>query len=179
MAEHRPVRPEIADRSPEERLADHAAIDRLADDLLPALVAKLGASALGEIEVREGAWRVRVRRPATAADASRERRTSDRPSRAQPGHAGHGHAFIPCCQRDVALLSARIEAGCLQTNDARVIERPALPDLRLTLVVDQLDGESARDEGAEGAAGLDLGELAVIADQHELPVGSFHVLEQL
>lgn len=92
MADHRPVRPEIADRSPEERLADHAAIDRLADDLLPALVAKLGASALGEIEVREGAWRVRVRRPATAADASRERRTSDRPSRAQPGHAGHGHA---------------------------------------------------------------------------------------
>jgi biotin carboxyl carrier protein len=92
MTDHRPVRRETTERSPKERAADHAEIDRLADDLLPALVAKLGASGLGEIEVREGAWRVRVRRPAGAAESSRDRRTSDRPSRAQPGHAGHGHA---------------------------------------------------------------------------------------
>jgi biotin carboxyl carrier protein len=54
------------DRSAAERAADHAAIDRLADGLLPALVAKLGATGLGELEVREGAWRVRLRRPADA-----------------------------------------------------------------------------------------------------------------
>jgi biotin carboxyl carrier protein len=60
-----------------ERAADHAAIDRLTGDLLPALIAKLGATGLGEIEVREGAWRVRLRRP---ADGQVQRRTSGRTS---------------------------------------------------------------------------------------------------
>jgi biotin carboxyl carrier protein len=47
---------------------DHAAIARLADDLLPALIAKLAASGLGEIEVRQGGWKARLRRPATAPE---------------------------------------------------------------------------------------------------------------
>jgi len=47
---------------------DHAAIARLADDLLPALIAKLAASGLGEIEVRQGGWKARLRRPATASE---------------------------------------------------------------------------------------------------------------
>jgi acetyl-CoA carboxylase biotin carboxyl carrier protein len=50
-------------RTPEERLEDHAAIERLAVDLVPALIAKLGASGLGELDVREGDWRVRLRLP--------------------------------------------------------------------------------------------------------------------
>jgi biotin carboxyl carrier protein len=54
------------ERSAAERAADHAAIERLTDGLLPALVAKLGATGLGELEVREGTWRVRLRRPADA-----------------------------------------------------------------------------------------------------------------
>ena len=77
-------------RSPAERAADHAAIDQLVDEILPGLIARLGASGLGEIEVREGRWRLRLRRPALDVD-SLGRRTTDRPSRAQPGHAGHGH----------------------------------------------------------------------------------------
>ena len=81
------------DRTANERAADHAAIDRLADELLPALVAKLSATGLGEIEVREGQWRVRIRRPAERRRLTQlGRRSTDRPSRAQPGHAGHGHA---------------------------------------------------------------------------------------
>jgi biotin carboxyl carrier protein len=76
---------------PDDRTADHAEIERLTDDLLPALIAKLSASGLGEIEVGEGSWRVRVRRPADAT-AGQSRRQADRPSRSQPGHAGHGHA---------------------------------------------------------------------------------------
>ena len=57
------------DRSDADRSADHAAIDRLSSELLPALIAKLGATGLGELEVREGSWRVRLRRPgATAPD---------------------------------------------------------------------------------------------------------------
>jgi biotin carboxyl carrier protein len=78
-------------RTAKERAADHAAIDRLAEELLPALVAKLSATGLGEIEVGEGSWTVRVRRPVDGS-AGHGRRVSDRPSRSQPGHAGHGHA---------------------------------------------------------------------------------------
>jgi biotin carboxyl carrier protein len=77
--------------SQDDRAADHAAIDRLADDLVPALIAKLAATGLGEIEVGEGSWTVRVRRPAELAGGQHNRRASDRATRAQPGHAGHGH----------------------------------------------------------------------------------------
>jgi biotin carboxyl carrier protein len=79
-------------RSPDDRLADHEAIDRMTDELLPALMAKLGASGLGELEVREGDWKVRLRRPGSAVEggSAQKRRASDRP-RAQPGHSGHGH----------------------------------------------------------------------------------------
>ncbi|HSW41258.1 MAG TPA: biotin/lipoyl-containing protein [Patescibacteria group bacterium] len=71
---------EMTERTPEERLADHATIDRLADELLPALVAKLGASGLGEMDVREGGWRIRLRMP---ADGRASRRSSG------PGRGGH------------------------------------------------------------------------------------------
>lgn len=78
-------------RGEKARAADHAAIDRLADQLLPALAAKLAATGLGEIEVREGQWKVRIRRPA-GEGPTQLRRATDRPSRSQPGHAGHGHS---------------------------------------------------------------------------------------
>lgn len=82
-----PAKPEASrpERSPAERAADHAAIDRLSGELLPALIAKLGATGLGELEVREGGWRVRLRRPAdgqagapAASSGTRERRPGDR-----------------------------------------------------------------------------------------------------
>jgi biotin carboxyl carrier protein len=47
---------------------DHDAIARLADDLLPALIAKLASGGLGEIEVRQGGWKARLRKPATAPE---------------------------------------------------------------------------------------------------------------
>ncbi len=97
MTEHDRERDE--DRGPEPRgrdgrarLADHEAIERLAGELLPSLIAKLGATGLGELEVREDDWRVRLRRPAEPGGPAYGRRASDRPSRSQPGHAGHGHA---------------------------------------------------------------------------------------
>jgi len=73
------------------RQADHAEIGRLAEHLLPALIAKLGSTRLGELEVREGEWRVRLRRPAAAEGQNFGRRITDKPSRSQPGHEGHGH----------------------------------------------------------------------------------------
>ncbi|MFL5778139.1 MAG: acetyl-CoA carboxylase biotin carboxyl carrier protein [Chloroflexota bacterium] len=83
----KPVRPSA------DRANDHAAIDRLAAELLPALIARLGATGLGELEVREGAWRIRLRRPLDAATA-RERRPSGAAARAHPGHTGHGHGPV-------------------------------------------------------------------------------------
>jgi biotin carboxyl carrier protein len=86
-----PQRPKPDGREADGRIADHAEIGRLADVLLPALIAKLATTRLGELEVREGDWRVRLRRP-PAADTNYGRRANDKPSRAQPGHEGHGHA---------------------------------------------------------------------------------------
>jgi biotin carboxyl carrier protein len=62
---------------------DHEAIARLADDLLPALIAKLAASGLGEIEVREGGWKARLRMPAPTEDA---RRSAGKPAESLAGH---------------------------------------------------------------------------------------------
>ena len=76
-------------RTAGDRAEDHAAIDRLAAELLPALIVKLTTTGLGELEVREGPWKVRLRRPATGASSSgatpsRERRPADRASRGGP-----------------------------------------------------------------------------------------------
>ncbi|MGZ6267804.1 MAG: acetyl-CoA carboxylase biotin carboxyl carrier protein [Candidatus Limnocylindrales bacterium] len=66
---------------------DHEAIGRLADDLLPALIAKLAASGLGEIEVRENGWKARLRKPAGLDEARRAAAKVPADS-----HAAHGHA---------------------------------------------------------------------------------------
>ena len=88
------------DRTDADRSADHAAIDRLSAELLPALIAKLGATGLGELEVREGAWRVRLRRPGVAAigtTTAKERRAGDRGARpgATPAAAHAGASLTP------------------------------------------------------------------------------------
>lgn len=45
---------------PDER--SRREIGRLTGDVIPALIARLGASSLGELEVRQDGWRVRIRR---------------------------------------------------------------------------------------------------------------------
>jgi acetyl-CoA carboxylase biotin carboxyl carrier protein len=73
-------------------MADLAGIDALIDRLVPALTAKLSGTHLGELEVRDGDWRIRLRRPAGAGGWNGElRRSSDRAGRGQPGHEGHPH----------------------------------------------------------------------------------------
>ncbi len=62
----------IEDAEPEAGTVAHdgrRVIARLADDLLPLLIARLEASSLGELEVREDGWRVRLRRPAGVAES--------------------------------------------------------------------------------------------------------------
>jgi acetyl-CoA carboxylase biotin carboxyl carrier protein len=62
------VTDEIAERAPAtggDEPADGLAA--LTDDVLPALIARLRASRLGELEVRTGEWRIRLRRDPMAA----------------------------------------------------------------------------------------------------------------
>jgi biotin carboxyl carrier protein len=87
-----------AQGSDESRLADHAGIARLAEELLPELIAKLTTTQLGELEVREGDWSVRLRRP-IGTGTNQGRRASDKASRAQPGNEGHGHGRAPADTR--------------------------------------------------------------------------------
>ncbi len=90
-------------------------IARLADDLLPALIARLDASGLGELDVRTDAWRIRLckpydrrrgptlpegrRRPGEHAEMGHGRCGEPRsePARSEPAHAsradGRGHGF--------------------------------------------------------------------------------------
>ncbi len=56
-----------------------AGLDALADEVVPALIARLRASRLGELEIRSGSWRVRLRRDPGATHAR-----SDRPSAPAP-----------------------------------------------------------------------------------------------
>ena len=48
------------------------------------------------------------------------------------------------------------------------VQRPAVPRLALPADLPQLDGAERLGQRAEGAAGLDLGQLAVVADEDEL-----------
>jgi len=45
--------------------SDRETIARLADEVVPTLIERLGSSSLGELEVRENGWRIRLRRPMT------------------------------------------------------------------------------------------------------------------
>ena len=111
------------------RAADHAAIDRLTAELLPALIAKLGATGLGELEVREGAWRVRLRRAdgvprsgSGSSGSSRERRPGERGSGSaergsdRPARTSH-HLPVPA-------TTARSEGRSVATSPAVGIFRP-------------------------------------------------------
>ncbi len=62
---------------------------------------------------------------------------------------------------------------------AQQIERAPLPRVRLAEVVLELDREPALDEAAEDAAGLDLRQLAVVTDEHELAVNPLDPIDEL
>ena len=72
-----------ADEGGAGRAADRAAIAETIGELLPALIAKLGATGLAELEVRQDGLRIRLRRPTDGA--SRDRRSTDRADRADRG----------------------------------------------------------------------------------------------
>ena len=68
--------------------ADRQTISRLADEVLPLLIARLGASGLGELEVRQDGWRIRLRRSLNgtgSVEASSPAALPSSLSRATPG----------------------------------------------------------------------------------------------
>ena len=72
--------------------ADPDVIARLADEVVPTLIARLERSRLGEIEVRQDGWRIRLRRNLAAEGAEhtasaatrRSDRKTDRPTADRP-----------------------------------------------------------------------------------------------
>ena len=76
-----PNRSRPSERTAAERQADHAGLARLSETLVPALVQKLNGSALGELEVREGDWKIRLRRPPARPPRTRPRASAPGPVR--------------------------------------------------------------------------------------------------
>ena len=78
------------DRSAAARQGDHATLAALADSLVPALVTRLASSGLGEVEIAEGDWKVRVRRStASARRADRGRSAGHAPAAQATPHPAH------------------------------------------------------------------------------------------
>jgi biotin carboxyl carrier protein len=123
-----PPSPRRSGRSAADRAADHAAIDRLGAELLPALIAKLGATGLGELEVREGAWKVRLRRPASSG-SGRDRKAGERGSgaaeRVSPDRADrHADRAAKTAHHHPDGASPRAESQEVATSPAVGIYRP-------------------------------------------------------
>ena len=94
--------PQDRDTGPDAaRAAAHAGIERLMDTLLPSLIAKLATLNVGELEVREGDWHVRLRHPMTAGE-DLGRRAADRSG--QRAHAGHDAVGAPAPARTPAIV---------------------------------------------------------------------------
>ena len=92
----------------DQHAADHAGIERLIDALVPALVAKLGTLNVGELEIRQDGWRVRLQRPPGAVSSYGRRVTDRAGQRAHPGHDGLG---APAPARTSALIAAATHSG--------------------------------------------------------------------
>ena len=151
MPDAGPPRPRTTDAA---RRADHAAIARLADDLLPALIAKLGSTRLGELEVREGEWHVRLRRP-FGSGPGEGRRASDKPSRAQPGHEGHGHGRA-------APEAHRAGTGLSSTNGANPDAAGGTRSIATSPAVGIFEPGSRAASGTKVRAGDSLGAVNVL-----------------
>ena len=122
------------DRTPAKRGTDHASLARLSDTLVPALVAKLNASGLGELEVREGDWRIRLRRPLAGMPATPPVRRPDRPRLAQhvPDREPRGSRESSASDPAGSIAPEVAEHRSIATSPAVGVFRPDLaPGARL------------------------------------------------
>ncbi len=173
MTDRRP----LDDRSPETRRADHQAIDRLADDLLPALADRLAATGLGELEVREGAWRLRLRRRAAGSGHADHGRTGHRADGGRagrgPGHGGHAGHDGPVTDDLPTLTSI---GGAVPDPLAEALDHAPLVARSPGVGVLHLD-EDHRRAGARVRAGDVLGRVDVLGVAQEIVAPGDGVLE--
>jgi acetyl-CoA carboxylase biotin carboxyl carrier protein len=101
-----------SDRTAAARQADHASLARLSDTLVPALVAKLSATGLGELEVHEGDWRIRLRRTPPASPSARR--------------ADRARAAAPAAAHAAAASAAPAAAGRASDRERGVATAPAV-----------------------------------------------------
>ena len=102
---------------------------------------------------------------AAVGDHHRPRRVAGRP----PVGDEPLRAIAPACRRRGRGRAPGSAASACSARPSRSSSSAlALPGVDLAAVLGQLDREAAVDEPAERAAGLELGQLAVIADEHEL-----------
>jgi acetyl-CoA carboxylase biotin carboxyl carrier protein len=115
-----------SERTAAQREADHAGLARLSETLLPALVAKLNGSGLGELEVHEGDWKIRLRRQASAGGGHR------RPDRVRP-------VSLAPERRDAvahaAALMVPADAKAAQDGARAVVTSPAVGMFRVVAKV--------------------------------------------
>jgi biotin carboxyl carrier protein len=158
------------ERAPGDRRADHAAIDALTNELIPALIAKLGASGLGEIEVREGDWKVRLRRPADGATTTGGRR-SVRSATAQPARPaltpvgpGRGSAEATSDETDVRATGATIEPELelVESAEAPVRSRDPFRSIATSPAVGFFQPRTGIVAGARVRAGDPIGSIDVL-----------------
>ncbi|MES2209872.1 MAG: hypothetical protein V4515_06765 [Chloroflexota bacterium] len=126
------------------RATAHAGIERLIDTLVPALIAKLATLSVGELEVREGDWHVRLRRPA-GGGPELGRRAMDRAG--QRTHTGHDGVGAPGPARSGAASGAPTGAASSGNGTAPGLA-PVGPGRPGTIV----PGESSPGESAPGAS---------------------------
>lgn len=134
MSQDRDTGPDAA------RAADHAGIERLMDTLLPSLIAKLATLNVGELEVREGDWHVRLRQPA-GIDPDLARRASDRPS--QRAHAAHDAVGAPAPARTSPIGNAGSGGSATSTNGTQPALAPVGPGRGVDVPSAHVDGSGS------------------------------------
>jgi acetyl-CoA carboxylase biotin carboxyl carrier protein len=91
----------MTDSESDQHTDGRATIARLAVEVLPTLIERLTRSELGELEVREDGWRIRLRRPvvngaAAELPAARQPHPVMAPATHAPGHgSAHGTSREP------------------------------------------------------------------------------------
>jgi acetyl-CoA carboxylase biotin carboxyl carrier protein len=157
---------QIDERDDAQRRADHAAIERLANRLVRQLASRLETTGLAEIEIREGAGRVRVRRPAAGAGPAA-------PSVPAGAGRGSGRATSP-------MVAVGPGAGDGQAGRQAGRDRPD-PGVAASPAVGYFSPRAGIEPGVEVRAGDRLGNVDVLGVAHEVSapidgiVGDVHI----
>jgi len=148
----------------------HRMIARLADEMLPVLIARLGQSSLGELEVRENGWRVRLRRPTPLNGA------------APAGEAGNARRAEPGATPRAARAGAS-RAGAARAATDGGSKSAAAPDGRRGLVTSPAVGYFLLRDGmavkAQVRQGDLIGHVDVLGVRQEVVAGHDGVVRRL